>query len=696
MNFSKGCSALTALCLGVALPAAAFAADDPASNPPALEPAQAADTADAPPGIETITVEASPFRRAADDIVQPVKLLSGEELDRKRRATIGEVLENEPGVATSDFGPGVGRPIIRGQAGARVSVLENGIGSMDVSTISGDHAVGIDANTAQQIEIIKGPATLIYGSAASAGVVNVVNDRLPDAVRPGLKGIADLSYGDNADERLGRLDLDYGAGLYQLHADLSGRETHWFEVPENAYRDGSAPDSDHIPNSAVESASGALSLSRIAPGGSFGLAVSRFETEYGLPQEEQAFIDLEQTRGDFQGRLNAPLQGLEWLHVRVGMNDYEHTEFEAPGVAGTRFENDEIEGRVEALHEPLAGFRGVLGVQVIARDFEAIGEEAFVPAVETRSIGVFLVEEREFSRGRFEIGARVEQQDHELQNEDERPDADHRPLSFSAGVIYELDADYHLRLNLASAQRAPAAEELYAFGPHLATSTFERGDIDLDEESSNNVELGIDKHHGPWTWGASVYYTQIDDYIFLREADEDADGVADRVTPEGEPAGPDEIEALLLVDYRQDDAKFTGFEAETAYRFQIGPVEMSGRIFADLVRAELDSGSDLPRITPARFGAGLDARKGAFSGSLNLTRVDEQDHVAPLERATSGYTLLSADLGYTLAIAGGTTTFYLRGRNLLDEEARRHTSFLKDFAPLPGATLILGVNLRFD
>ncbi|MGQ0619052.1 MAG: TonB-dependent receptor [Panacagrimonas sp.] len=684
--------ALVSLVCGLAAPPSSGAAEDLPTDTPA-EPA--GDT------VETITVEAHPFGRGADDLVQPVSVLAGDELDAKRRSTIGEALENEPGVASSDFGPGVGRPIVRGQGGARVAVLENGIGSMDVSTISNDHAVGIDPSNAEQIEIIKGPGTLIFGSAASAGVVNVVNDRLPDRVRQGFTGAADLSYGDNAAERLGRLDAGYGAGLYQFHADVSGRETNFFEVPGNAYADGSAPDRHRIPNSAVKTSSGAVSLSRIGEeGSSLGIALSRFETEYGLPQEEDAFIDLEQTRVDAQAKLITPLSGVESLKIRAGANDYEHTEFEAPGEPGTRFENDEIEARIEALHAPLAGFRGVLGMQLIARDFQAIGEEAFVPPVETRSVGLFLVEERDFSRGRFEVGARIEQQEQELQGQDERPDVDHTPLSFSAGAIYDLNADYHLRLNLASAQRAPAAEEVYARGPHLATRTFERGNLDLEEETSNNIELGIDKHEGRWTWSASVYYTQISDYIFLAEADEDGDGIADQVTPEGEPfdpAGPEDQEGpLLRVDYRQDDAEFTGFEAETAWKFLDGPLQLTGRLFADRVRARRDSGGDLPRITPARFGTGLDARAGALRAGLNLTRVDGQDRVASLETETDGYTLLSADLAYTLGVGGGTTTLYLRGRNLLDEEARRHTSFLKDFAPLPGASLIVGVNLRFD
>jgi iron complex outermembrane receptor protein len=695
--FARSRFATATLCCGLAAvaPVAALAADpDSPETPPALTP-------EAPEPIQTITVEASPLGRSADDLVQPVDVLAGAELDRKRRATIGEVLEGEPGVASSDFGPGVGRPLIRGQGGARVSVLENGIGAMDVSTVSNDHAVGVDPGSAEQVEIIKGPATLIYGSAASAGVVNVVNRRLPTELTPGFNGDLDLSYADNAAERQARTDLNYGVGGFQLHGDFSGRKTNLFEVPENAFADGSAPDPDRIPNSAVKTGSGAVSVSRIGEVGSVGVAVSRFEDRYGIPLEEEAFIDLKQTRVDALGMLRAPLPALESLKLRIGANNYEHTEFEAPHEPGTRFDNDEIEARVEAVHVPFAGFRGVVGAQLIDRDFQAIGDEAFVPPVKTQALGAFWIEEREFGVNRIELGLRVEVQQQELKESDPRPDVDHTPLSISAGWIRDLGDHYHLRLNLAHSQRAPAAEELYALGPHLATGTFERGDTGLSEETSNNVELGIDKHDGRWTWNASVYYNRINDYIYLLEADEDGDGVPDQVTADGEPFDPDaggeEEEPLRLVDYRQDDAIFTGFEAETAYRLLTGPLHLTGRLFADSVRGRLDGGPDLPRITPARIGFALEGRQGAFSGGLNLMRVLRQDHVAPLETETDGYSLLSADLGYTLRGGEGTaTTLYVRGRNLLDEEARRHTSFLKDFAPLPGATITVGFNVRFE
>ena len=649
--------------------------------------------------LDTVTVQASPLGGSPDDLVQPTTVLAGQELDRKKRGTIGEILENEPGVATSDFGAGVGRPIIRGQAGPRVSVLENGIGSMDVSTISTDHAVSIDPANAQQVEIIRGPATLIYGNGASAGVVNIVDNRLPEEMTEGFSGEIGGSYADNAEERNGKADLNYGVDGFMIHGDYSGRKTGDFDIPGNAFVDGTAPVDGEIPNSQVKTQSGALSVSKIGEAGSFGVAVSRYDDNYGVPKEETAFIDLNQTRVDTQGIWKSPFAGVESIKLRAGHNDYQHTEFEAPGVPGTTFKNDESEGRLELVHEPLAGWRGVLGTQLIHRDFEAIGEEAFVPPTITNSAGLFLVESRAFGeRTHVELGGRVEHQEQKPDGVGYEDD-NQTPVSLSAGLIYDLTPEYHLRLNATRAQRAPAAEELYAFGPHLATGTFERGNADLGLESANNFEIGLDKHTGRWTWQGSVYYNHIQNYTYLKEADDDGDGVVDQVDASGAPwvEGSEEEGPLTVVDYRQGNANFWGYELQTAYAFLNGPVKLNGRLFTDFVRAKLDDGGgNLPRITPARIGGGLDARYERWSGSVDLTRVERQDDVATLETPTSGYTLLSADVGYKLLQTDRyVASVYLRGRNLLDEEARRHTSFLKDYAPLPGVTAITGFTVDF-
>lgn len=663
--------------------------------------AWAQDTADEPTRLETIEVRANPFGKTADELVQPVDVLTGADLDRKRRDTIGETLETQPGVSTSDFGPGAGRPVIRGQAGARVEILENGIGSMDAADVSPDHAVTVDPAHATQIEVLKGPATLLYGSGASAGVVNIIDERLPTEVVEGFDGSAEASYGSNASSRNSAAALGFGRGRHMLRGDYAKRKADDYDIPGNSANDGNGSDGV-LSNSATESESGSLSYGYIDGASSVALSVGRFDTRYGLPVEDAAFIDMSQTRYDLQGMLDQPTSWLDSLKLRAGYGDYEHTEFEAPGEPGTMFRNRQHQQRIEAVHAALAGWRGVFGVQQSYRDFQAIGEEAFVPPATTRQLGVFLVEERPYHLGKFELGARIGRDSNQPDGNVERT---YTPHSLSAGSVFDLGEHYHLKAYVTRAQRSPAIEELYAFGPHGATGTFERGDNGLRKETATNFEVGLDRHGERFEWQASVYYETFNDYVFLQEVDAGlnadgsgtaaSDGEADRVDEEGQF---DPAAELLLVNHTQADAKFYGFELQAAYAILTGPMQLHVNAFADRVRGKLEPGANLPRITPARYGIGLDAERGVIAGSLTLTRVESQRDLAPLETPTGAYNLLSADLSYEFSLRESgvaKSQIYVRGRNLLDEEARRATSFLKDIAPMPGASVLAGVRLAF-
>ena len=698
---------------------------------PSIALADATEADAVPTRLEEIIVTANPLGRSADDLVQPVDVIAGEALDRKRKSTIGETLEGEPGISSADFGPGVGRPVIRGQGGARVLMLENGIASMDVSTVSADHAVSIDPNHAEQVEIIKGPATLIYGSAAAAGVVNVVNQRLREKLDPGLHGNVDASYADNGDERIGRMGLSYGFSDFVVGGDFAQRKTGDFEIPGFSERDAEseehedheAPVRGELGNSAVDTRSGSLYAAWVRPERVFSFAYSRYNSDYGIPaghahedeelpgdeapahEEGGVVIGLEQERFDAQGLWFKPFAGFDKARLRVGANDYTHTEFEAPGEPGTVFGNREIDSRFELTHQHVGDVRGVVGLQWNQREFSAIGDEAFVPPVDSRNVGIFVVEEMSLGDHRLEAGARIEHSDNQPGFGGSET---HTPVSLSVGAVFAFDDRHHLRLSAARSQRAPVAEELFAYGPHLATQTFERGHRDLDVETANNVEIGIDRHDDRLTWSIALYYNRISDYVYLGESTArlNADGsAADPAQVSGfEDGAPDRVDEggllaaegeLLLLDYHQADADFIGAEAELAYELLTGPFTLQGRLFGDLVRGELRTGGDLPRITPPRYGLGLEGRYQALSYGLTLTRVQAQDRVSALETTTDGYDLLSADLGYSLAVGPTTLTLYLRGRNLLDEEARRHVSFLKDLAPLPGRSIITGLTLRF-
>lgn len=679
-----------------------------------------AETGTTPVLLDGVRVQASPFKGDPDALVQPVVVLKGAELEQKRKTTIGELLEGELGVSTSDFGPGVGRPVIRGQGGSRVLVLSNGMSALDVSSVSDDHAVSVDPGFAEQVEVVKGPATLIYGSAASAGVVNIIDSRLTEAVTPGLVGASELSYGENGRDLNGKAELGYGLGKNQFHADFGGRSTGRFSIPGNSASDGSGEDG-RIPNSQSQTANGALSYSRVGERGSVSAALSTFNAKYGLVVEPEAFIDLTQTRLDLQSVLREPLPGFKNLSARFAGNVYTHTEFESVGVPGTKFYNQEQELRLEAEHQRLGIFHGVIGVQAGQRRFEARGEEALTPKTDSLQVGLFAVEKAPFTLivpGQFELGARVETVSHQPAPEKIDPRlglpsqaGDFVPLSISAGSLFELDGDHHLRFSASRSARAPTPEELYSFGPHGATGVFERGKQNLRKEAATNFEISLDRHKGRWTWLGNIYYEQVKNFVYLAEAPADgrnangsdsgstaSDGqqVA-LVDAEGQflRADSNSEDAFTLADYRQAKARFYGAEAETRYKLLTGPVKLSGRLFGDLVRSSLQNGGDLPRITPPRYGVSVDAARGPLSGNLALTQVAEQKHFA-LDGPTDGYSLLSADAAYRLPTgAGGETTLFLRGRNLLDVEARRATSFLKEVYPLPGRSLFVGVNLKF-
>jgi iron complex outermembrane receptor protein len=705
-----------------AFPFAASAQD--AAVTPTPPPAE-----DAPTQLETIVIQASPFGLSADALVQPVDVLSGEDLEQRRRGTIGDVLADRPGIGNASFGPGVGRPVIRGQGGPRVQIMENGIGSMDASAISADHAVSVDPLGADQVEVIKGPATLIYGGAASAGVVNVVDDRLPTTVTPGLRLRGDVSYGDNADETNAAVRARYGVGEFQFGAQYARRDAGDFSIPGYAVREGLEDGHDHdhgdeaerhgvLENSRLTTESGGVSGAWVTDRGMLGAAVSRFDTNYGIAghshgheeEEEEAHshdgvrIDLQQTRVDLRGLLYDPLPGFDRVETRIGINDYRHREIEPGGEVGTTFDVRETEARVELAHKSLADWVGVSGLQFKHRDFEAVGEEAFVPPVVTRDVGVFLIEGRELGEHRLELGGRVDFVSHAPKNA-AAPDRDYTPVTLSAGINFMLSEHLHLRVNAQRAQRAPAAEEVYAYGPHIATAGFERGSLSIDPETAHNLDIGFGRDDGAWTWEIGAFYNRIRDYIFLQEVDQglnadgsgtpSSDGIADRVDESGQFATDGE---LLLLDFRQQDAEFYG--AEVSGRLKLidsDTYRLALRGFGDIVRAKLvDSGENLPRVTPMRLGISAEGGVGPWSATLGYTRVMEQDRTAPLETPTPGHDLVSADLGYALTVGGARVTLYARGRNLLDEKQRLATSFLKDISPQPGRSVFVGLRFDFD
>lgn len=676
--------------------------------------AQTAEPDDDAVEFEPIVVTADPLARGELDATRPTSVLDGQALERAQAQTLGETLGDELGVANSSFGAGAGRPVIRGQSGPRVRVLDGGVGVLDVSSLSPDHNVAIEPFRAEQVEVLRGPATLLYGSGAIGGVVNVVTDTIP--VAPVER--ADFSLGTQFDSaRDGRSlfgHVEFGAGPLAFHIDGQARRTDDLEIDGFADADAEEeglPQSEAgtVENTYTETETGAFGLSWTGQRGYIGAAATRYDTVYGIPghghhedegggeaEEEEGgvFLDVTQARYDLKGELTDPFAGLTRLRGALVKNDYKHIEFEGPGEPGTVFRNDAIEARLEATHAAVGPLRGVFGIQHLDRDFQAIGEEAFVVVpVSTQQTGLFVVEELELGPVTLEGGVRVEQVD---LTADGAPNRDFDATALSLGLNWALSDALRLAVSVSASERAPVAEELYSNGPHLATETFEVGSLALDVETANNIDISL-HWHGERLFGhLSLFTTQYDDYIFQAFVDSNNDGEADVVTEDGTLPGPGEEGELVLVNYDQADADFAGGEAELGVvLLPSGPLgELALRVFGDTVSGELDGGSNLPRITPTRIGVGLDWARGNFNAGLKLTEVDDADELAPLETPTAGYSLLSADLDWAVNTAG-TLKLGVRGRNLLDEEVRLHTSFIKDIAPQAGRSLILDARYEF-
>lgn len=637
--------------------------------------------------LEEVVVTARPIgSRDVAHIPQPVAVLSGEELQEKLSSSLGETLSREPGVSASDFGQGASRPVIRGLGGARVRMLENGIGSLDASTVSADHAVGIEPAQAEQIEILRGPATLLYGSDAFAGLVNVVNGRLPTNEQTPTRFQGDARYNSALGERMvalraeGRLDDMLGLHFDALHRDSDDYESGAGEVP-NSYLS-----TDDI----------SLGLGLNGERGYTAASFGRYATTYAIPPSAletgaTPFIKLDQDRVDLAGRVEEPVPGLESASVRIGYVDYEHTEFEARAEPGTRISNNEWEGRTEFRHERLWDWSGVFGVHYRNRSFSAVGAETYVPGTKLRSTGVFLLEETDLGDWHVELGGRYEHVSADPTDLSGLGNADHDLTSVSAGALWSFAPEHGLGISFTRAQRAPAPEEMFANGPHLATGTFEIGSPRLTEETAHNVDLSLRRSEGPWIWTINLFVNSISGFIFQEFTDLDGDRQADLVDEEGLPGG-----AFLRVQYQQADVLLYGAEAETRLEiFNDRRGHLDAHLWGDWVRARFDGGGDLPRISPARIGGSLDWSREQWHADLVLLNVFRQSQVAALESGTGGYVVLDMGLRRDIGWAGMDSSIYLRGTNLLDETARRHTSFLKDRAPLPGRAVTVGISLSY-
>lgn len=643
--------------------------------------------------VEEVVVTSTALHENPLEVAQPTSVVAGDELRRQIAASIGETLAGELGVSSTYFGPSASRPVIRGLGGYRVQVLQDGAAALDVSSLSQDHAVSIESVVSQQIEIVKGPAALLYGSGAAGGLVNVVTTRIPHELTTSpISGAAELRSDTATDERTGAFSLDGGAGALAFHADYFDRETDDVKIPgfaqsaqlrQQLIDAGEEPDAirGRIANSASETRGGAIGASLIGDAGFGGLSWSRYESTYGIAAEAEAFIDMRQDRFDAKGDWNVNGAWLDTLHLNGAYSDYTHTEFEAPGIPGTIFNQNSFELRAAADHHWNSDWRGTVGVQYVDMDFEAIGEEAFVPASLTHALSVFAFEERHFDRWTLELGARAEHQTIEPVKDRSLPDYDDTAFNLSAGLVFKLAADRALALNVTRTQRHPQAAELYADGPHIAAGRVETGNTDLEMETAYTVDLSLRSTGEAIRWTLNAFYNDYGTYIYLR--------------PTGDLA-PGEEEPLPIYEYLQGGAKLYGYEAEVIFPLLgAGDRSLDLRLASDYVRGKLNDGSNLPQIPPLRIGGGVHYETGLWHAGIEAFYNTKQDEVIENELPTDGYTMLNLDVSYRLPIGQKHLLIFARGSNLLDEEARLAASPLKDLAPLPGRSFHLGARAEF-
>lgn len=674
--------------------------------------AQAADPS--PPAGQTprgtlapVTVSASGLETPSDQMSAPVSVLQGEELLQRRAGSLGETLDLQPGIHGSFFGIASSRPIIRGLDAARVRVLSDGAEVMDASTMSPDHAVATEPMLARRIEVIRGPSALAYGGGAIGGVVNILDDRIPTRLpRNGLEGSAELRGNTASRETTGGFGVTAGSGNFAIRAEGLVRRADDYAVG-SGWSEGR-----RVEGSYNRSETGSLGMSWIGDRGYLGLAYTRQQSRYGLPghahdmgechadgnhlhceahdehedhhEHDEAhanegghahgvpYIDLRSNRWDLRGEYREPFAGFAKMRLRAGLTNYAHDEIE-DGEVATRFRNKGREGRVEFEHHPIAGWRGILGLQASQRDFSATGEEAYVQPTVTRRQSLFLIEERRIGAVRLEAGLRHEWQRVDAELADTQ--VKHQGTSLSGGAHWRFHPAYSLGMTLSRTQRLPTAEELFADGRHLATRSIERGNAELRRETASNVDLTLRKLAGETQFTLTAFHKRIDDYIYANTLDA--------------------IDGIRLVEYAQRDAVFNGLEGQI--RRKLTPT-LGATLFGDYVRARLadgDGNRNLPRIPAGRYGVRFDAWLHGWDAMLEFYRVAKQERVDDFETTTGGYNMLNVGVNRSIRIGSTPAQFYLAANNLGNVLAFSHTSYIKDAAPLLGRRIVAGVRLQF-
>ena len=666
--------------------------------------------------LPAVTVTGNPL--GAIDLIAPAEAYSGAALLLRAQGTLGQTLDGTPGVSSSYFGPNASRPIIRGLDGDRVRILQNSGASIDASGLSYDHAVPSDPITMERIEVLRGPGALMYGGSAVGGVVNVIDNRIPQErlfdASGGMTARLHLGAGTGNAERSGAALLETGTDRFTLHADVFNRTSGDVAVPVSlpCSKPGSAGVANAICNSSSNSHGGAVGGALFLGKNRLGLSASSYRADYGTVAEDAVTIGMQSDRMALEWDIDDLGGWVQSLKVRASQSDYQHTEYE-DGEPGTVFKNKGHDLRLVARHAKLGPWAGVLGVQSETAQFSADGTEAFAPYSRTVQNAVFTFEEMPFSWGRVSLGARlesvqIESSGNPLVARFVPASRSFSPQSYAAGLLWNATPGWQFTSNLAYSERAPKDYELFADGPHIATNAYEVGKLSATLEKSTNLDLGLKWKHGASTFGLSAFVNQFDNYLsqqatgVLRDADGNgAGGVG--VTDDGSGNSVESAGAAGVLPeyvYTQVQARFTGLEASGKLRLLDAAHTLDLELRGDWVRAiNTTTGEALPRIAPVRLGAALVWAQGPWSVRLDASHAKAQTEIPPGQLASDAYTLVNASVSYLQKAGQTNLLWYARAGNLGDVLAFPVTSILTQTAPgkapLPGRSLKLGVQLAF-
>ncbi|MCQ8819166.1 TonB-dependent receptor [Pseudoalteromonas agarivorans] len=698
-----------------------------------------------PTSVETVVVYASALHKNSLEMISPVSVLSGDELKNKSKATLGETLKGLPGVNASYFGPVSSSPIIRGLDGPRVKITQNGLDASDASRIGPDHATSSDSLAAEQIEVLRGPSTLLYGSGAIGGVVNVVDNRIPTSNLDDLTGAAEYSHDTVSNSNTVAAKLETGNDGFNFHFDGTKRSGDDYETPtfNITDEDGDVETHNSVENTFIDSDTFNVGTSYVGDHLTVGFSYGSIETDYGIPghehhdhdhegeteeehdehadeeEEESVYAHLEQDR--WQGLISYALDNnwIENINLRVGYTDYKHSEIE-DGEIGTTFKNETTEARLNVEHK-LAQWHGMMGYHYSESDYDAIGEEAFTPASVTTTHALYLLEEREFGDVTLELGARIEDYEitstitdsehaHDHDEEEDHDEGEEESIAYSesftnvsasAGAIWQYTPGQSVALSLSHSERAPLSAELLSNGLHIATGTYELGlgyhiedneihfePEDIKQEKSTNLDFSFRRFSGDFGYTVNFFYNDIKNFYYQQNTGlvyDEGDGLESAIGAHDD--------AVAVYQFASKDAELYGVEFDVHY--QIDPSAMV-KVFGDSTRAKLkDDEGNLPRIPANKLGSELQYNVGDLQLTLTGTHYFEQDNISAYETKTDGYTIVDAQANYQLSLGAIDTQLYLNVDNITDELGFVHSSFIKDKAPLPGRNFRFGIRGYF-